>query len=87
MKFTSTIVGAGALCAGTDAFVAPVLPVSGSFAAPTNSLMGSSTPIARPRSETNVVMSLSGGGSKKNGSPKGLSSKIIDIFRGNRSKG
>lgn len=87
MKVFTAIVGAGTLCAVTDGFVAPTTSVRGNFALPTSPPLGSSTSAVSPRSGAHVMMSLGGGGSKKSGSPKGVPSKIIDIFRGNKNKG
>lgn len=86
MKFTAAVVGAGALCAGTDAFVA-VAPVTGSFAVSRNSVFASSSTSAPAARVGEVVMSLGDGGSKKGGIPRSLSSKISSVFRGNTGRG
>lgn len=84
MKFATALVGAGALCASTDAFV-PAVPASGSFVSQSAALPSSVS--ALPGRSGDVMMSLGGGGSKKGGSPKSVSSKITNIFRGVNRKG
>lgn len=84
MKFASALVGVGALCAGTDAFV-PVAPVSGSFAVSKNLVVASSvSAVPTARAGDMVMMSLGGGGSKRGGISKSVSSKIVNIFRGSK---
>lgn len=86
MKLAFAVAGAGALCAGTDAFV-PSTPVTGSFGVSKSAVFASSiTPVPAGRAGE-VVMSLGGGGSKKGGVPRGVSSKIVNLFRGTKSKG
>lgn len=86
MKFTAAVVGAGALCAGTDAFV-PVAPARGNFAVSRNSVFASSATSVPAARVGEVVMSLGGGGSKKGGIPRSVSSKIASVFRGNKGRG
>ena len=86
MKFATALVGAGALCVSTDAFVPAAVPAGSSFVAQ-SSVLASSPVSAAPARGGEVVMSLGGGGSKKGGPPKSMSSKITNIFRGGRSKG
>lgn len=86
MKFTAAVVGAGALCAGTDAFV-PVAPATGNFAVSRNSVFASSATSVPAARVGEVVMSLGGGGSKKGGIPRSVSSKIASVFRGNKGRG
>lgn len=85
MKYATAFVGAGAFCARTDAFV-PVVPIAGSVAVSRNKVFASSVAVPAGRGG-DVVMRLGGGGSKRGGIPKGVSSKIINIFRGSKSKG
>lgn len=85
MKFATALVGAGALCASTDAFVPVAMPAGGSFVSHSSPLASSVTAV--PGRGGDVSMSLSGGGSKRGGAPKGMSSKITNIFRGVNRKG
>ncbi len=85
MKFATALVGAGALCASTDAFVPAAVPAGGSFVSQGSVLASSVSAV--PARGGDVMMSLGGGGSKKGGSPKSVSSKITNIFRGGSSKG
>lgn len=84
MKFTTALVGAGALCASTDAFV-PAVPAGGSFVS--QGWSHASSVSAVPARGVDVMMSLGGGGSKRGGGPQSVSSKISDIFRGVNRKG
>lgn len=83
MKFATTLVGAGALLVGTDAFV-PVIPLGGSHGG-AQAIATSSRGISSSTRSSGMVMLL--GGSGKGRSPKSLSSKIANVFRGNKSKG
>lgn len=85
MKFATALVGAGALCASTDAFVPAAVPAGSRFV-PQSSALASSVS-AVPGRSGDVMMSLGGGGSKRGGGPKSVSSKITNIFRGTSKKG
>jgi len=85
MKFTTALVGAGVLCASTDAFV-PAVPTSRSFVSQ-SAAFAPSVAAVPGRSGDAMMMTLGGGGSKRGVGPKGMSSKITDIFRGVNRKG
>lgn len=84
MKVATTLVGASAIFAGADAFV-PVAPVVGSARAG-SVVVASPVVVAAPSTRAGHMAMLLGGSNKK-GTPKSLSSKITNIFRGSRSKG
>ncbi|CAM9324690.1 unnamed protein product [Ectocarpus sp. 13 AM-2016] len=87
MKFTTALVGAGALCASTDAFVPAAVPASSSTFVSKRSVVAAAAPAILASRGGDVMMSLGGGGSKKGGLPQSVSSKITNIFRGGSRKG
>lgn len=87
MKFTTALVGAGALCASTDAFVPAAVPARSSTFVSKRSVVAAAAPAILASRGGDVMMSLGGGGSKKGGLPQSVSSKITNIFRGGSRKG
>lgn len=85
MKFATALVGAGALCASTDAFVPAAVPAGNGFVSQSSTLASSVSAV--PGRGGDVMMSLGNGGSKRGGVPKSVSSKISNIFRGSNRKG
>lgn len=85
MKFATAIVGAGALCASTNAFVPAAVPAGSRFVSETSAF--SSVSAMPGRGGDVMMMGLGGGGSKRGGLPKSVSSKITSIFRGGSKKG
>lgn len=86
MKLATALVGAGALCS-TDAFVPVAMPAGGSSSFVAKSSVLASSVSAVPAARGDVMMTLGGGGPKKGGLPKSVSSKITNIFRGSKGKG